>query len=349
MKRNTGYDIIRIFAIFMVVAIHSNVAPLVFSKGTPMWYFVMLMQTICLVAVPLFFMLSGALLLSDEKELSISELYKKRLSKQVIPFIMWSLVYVVVRVVMGKIPLSISAFTSLLYEPAYYQFWFMYSLLAIYLLLPVLHTLIKHCDKKKEEYILILWVIFSIIIPLASKYVPDFKISDHSNIVLCEGYIGYFILGHYLNKYKTDISAGKSALLWFLGAGTTGICAVIEFVYSQKTGAAYNGFVYQAYVVPGTAIASIGAFLFFQNRKYMLKDKTKSFIAKASMLSVGVYYVHMLVLTAFEYMGFKGESNIIILGAKIILTYMVSFLGSFIISKIPFINTAFLGIKAGRK
>lgn len=344
-ERSTGYDIIRTIAIFMVVAIHSHVAPLAVNQGTPMWYFVMLMQTLCLVAVPVFFMVSGALLLSGGKTVSVEELYKKRIPKQAIPFIVWSLVYVVVRIVMGKISLSVEAFTSLLYEPAYYQFWFMYSLLAIYLLLPLLQTLVKHCDKKKTEYILILWAVFSIIVPLVSRYVPGFKISSHVGLVLCEGYIGYFILGYYLSKYKKDISPSKGFLLWAFGAVLTGVCAFIEFVYSEKTGSAYQGFVYQAYMVPGTAIASTGAFLFFQNKKYKLNDKSRAFIIKLSELSIGVYYIHMLVLTVIEYAGFKGESNLFVLGAKIVATYVISLIGAFVISLIPGVRKILLGAK----
>lgn len=344
-ERFIGYDIIRTIAIFMVVAIHSHVAPLAVNQGMPMWYFVMLMQTLCLVAVPVFFMVSGALLLSGGKTVSVGQLYKKRISKQAIPFIVWSLVYVVVRIVMGKIPLSIEAFTSLLYEPAYYQFWFMYSLLAIYLLLPLLQTLVMHCDKKKTEYILILWAVFSIVVPLISKYIPGFKISEHVGLVLCEGYIGYFILGHYLSKYKKEISQRKAIMLWTFGAVLTGFCAVVEYIYSEKTGADYTGFVYQAYMMPGTAVASTGAFLFFQNKKYSLKDKSKAIVFKLSELSIGIYYIHMLVLTVIEYAGFKGESNIFILGSKIIATYIISLAGAYIISLVPGVRKILLGAK----
>lgn len=342
-KRNTGYDVIRIIAIFMVVAIHSHVAPLSVNQGTPMWYFVMLMQTLCVIAVPLFFMVSGALLLLAEKTITVETLYKSRIPKQAIPFIVWSIVYVLVRVVMGKIPFSAEAFTSLLYEPAYYQFWFMYTLLAIYLLLPVLHTLVKNCDKKKIEYILLLWAVFSIFIPLASRYIHGFKISDHVGLVLCEGYIGYFILGYYLSKYKRDVKPCKASLLWVAGVVVTAICAVAEYAYSRET--AYSGFFYQAYVVPGAAVASVGAFLFFQNKKYKLKEKSVKIITTLSSLSIGVYYIHMLVLTVIEYAGFKGENNIIILGVKIIATYLVSLLGAYIISLIPGVRKILLGAK----
>ncbi len=345
VKRNIGFDIIRIIAIFMVVAIHSHVAPLAVNQGSVMWFVVILMQTVCLVSVPLFFMVSGALLLSGEKELSVSELYKSRLPKQAIPFLVWSIIYVVARIVMGKIPLSISAFTSLLYEPAYYQFWFMYTLLAIYLLLPIIQTLIKNCDKKKIEYILILWFVFSIAIPLLSKYVPGFKISEHVGLVLCEGYIGYFLLGHYLKKYKSDVKPKTGALMWLCGAVSTLAFAIIEFITSGKTDSTYVGFVYQAYLTPFVALSSCGAFLFFTNKQFNLKGKLCGAAEVVSSLSIGVYYIHMLVLTVLEKVGIVGDSNILILVAKIVATYIISLIGAFVISKIPFVRKILLGVK----
>ncbi len=345
LKRNTGFDIIRIIAIFMVVAIHSHVAPLAVNKGSAMWYVVMSLQVICLVAVPLFFMVSGALLLSDEKETDISTLYKKRLPKQAIPFIVWSVFYVIARIVMGKISFSISAFTSLLYEPAYYQFWFMYTLLAIYLLLPILQTLIKNCDKKKTEYILILWAIFSVLLPVISRFVKGFDISDHVDLILCEGYIGYFIFGYYLNKYKTNIKNATAVLIWLIGALSTVVCAVIEYRVTHKLNLTYEGFVYQAYMVPGTVVSATGAFLFLSNKKYNFSEKVNGIITKVAVLSVGVYYIHMLVLTVIEKIGFTGENNILILGVKIIATYLVSLIGAFIISKIPVVRKILLGVK----
>ncbi len=343
-ERHIGYDIIRTVAIFMVVAIHSNIAPLAANKGEPVWYCVLFLQTLCIIAVPLFFMVSGALLLTPEKEISIKELYKSRIPKQAIPFVVWSLVYVSARIVMGKIPFTVGAFTSLIYEPAYYQFWFMYTLFAIYLLLPVLQTLVKHCDKEKTEYILILWAVFSIIIPFASKYIPDFKISEHVGLVLCEGYIGYFILGYYLSRFKRNAKCSKAAFLWGLGAIITLIGAVVEYIYSSKTGNTYTGFAYQAYLLPGAVLSSTGAFLFFQNKEYKLKERSKKLITKLSALSIGVYYIHMLALTSFEYV-ITGVADIVELIVKIVSVYAVSLIGAYILSLIPGVRKILLGAK----
>ena len=99
------------------------------------------------------------------------------------------------------------------------------------------------------------------------------------------------------------------------------------------------------YMVPGAALASTGAFLFFQNKKYKLKGKKINIIKKISSLSIGVYYIHMLVLAVVEHVGIKGESSILILGAKIVATYIISLFCAFTISKIPVVRKFLLGAK----
>ena len=344
-QRNIGYDIIRIVAMFMVVGIHSNLETFLVLFGKPQWYVVMAIQVTYLVSVPLFFMISGALHLGSEKPMSIKDVYKNRIGKQAIPFIVWSLVYVVARIAMGKIPFSISAFTDILHTPAYYQFWFMYTLMAIYIILPLLQSLLHNCDKRKMEYLLVLWFIFSSVIPLATKYIPGFAISEHADLVVCGGYLGYFILGHYFNKYKQDVKVSTGALLWIAGVVVTIACSVAEFLYSQKQGIRFEGYFYQTYLLPATVMASCGAFIVFQNKKWCFKEKTVSKIAKLSVLSLGVYYIHMLVLTVIEAANILDASKISMLIVKVILTWAISLIGAYIISLIPVVRRLLLGVK----
>ncbi len=137
--RNTGYDIIRIVAMLMVVMIHGFVPYLSATDVHGTGYIaVVFLSSRCLVGAPLFFMHSGALLLDTPERTTLSALFKKRIPKQAIPFVIWSLIYVIARIAAGTLALSPMSFLSLLWEPAYYQFWFTYVLLGFYLLLPLL-------------------------------------------------------------------------------------------------------------------------------------------------------------------------------------------------------------------
>lgn len=340
--RNNGYDLIRIISIFLVTVIHANVEYLGKNQGSVGWYFVMLFTSVCLIAVPLFFMISGALLLNSDKIISFKDLFFKRILKQAVPFLIWSFIYIIVRIITGKLDFSLATFTNLLSQPAYYQFWFMYTLLAIYLLLPILQAIVIKLEKKQIEYILILWLVFSVVFPVLQRYVPALTISEHTDLILCEGYIGYFFLGYYLKKYQEDISSIKSLIFLLIGVIGTGVLSVIEWQCAKTNN--YQGYFYQAYLTPFVALAAMGAFLLFSKIRIEKNQKLSDFLKTGGELSLGIYYLHMLVLTGLEYIGLLGDSNIFLLGMKVILIYLISGLVAFIISKIPYIRFILMGI-----
>lgn len=343
-RHNVGYDIIRTFAIFMVVAIHSNVAYLNNQRGSVGWLVIMQLTAVCVVAVPLFFMISGALLLDCDKPVPVYVLLRKRLPKQAIPFLIWSIIYTVVRILTGKIPFSLASFTNLFHEPAYYQFWFMYTLLAIYLILPALQAVVCTLSRRQFEYILLIWFVFSVVLTTLQRYISDFAISDHVDLILCEGYVGYFLLGCYLKKYHQIVSGRKALAVAFVGFFATGTAAFVEWKYSVLCGAPYEAYVYGAYLLPGVVITSSGLFLFFQNTKWKNYALCR-FFGWGSKLSLGVYYVHMLVLTAVEIVGFQGDNSALITVAKTLVIYVFSVLASIVISQIPHIKTLLMGLK----
>ena len=333
-KRIIGYDYLRVIAIFMVVVIHGNVAFI--ANNAPLRLIAMELCALCLISVPCFLMISGALLLESESELPFKAL-RRRLTKQGLPFIVWSLIYVVVRIMLKKIPASIQAFTSLLYEPAYYQFWFMYTLLAIYLLLPVLSPLVHHISKQVYRYALGVWLLFSVLQPMLGHFFSPFRLSAHMDLVICEGYLGYFLLGYYLKKYGSEITAKKAIWLFLCGCGITSMLLWGEYGLS---GADFQGYFYRSYLTPGVVLASIGAFAYFQNRTYR-----HSFVmVYLSNISIGVFYVHMLVMAMLEYAGFSGADNLLICEIKNIAVYGVSALIAFGISKIPILRKILLGM-----
>lgn len=342
--RIVGYDLIRFISIFMVVIIHSNVCYLAQSRGTGSWVVVMAITSCCLVSVPLFFMISGALLL-DRPSNDPFQGSVKRFLKQFIPFIIWSSAYVFARILMGKIPLSMYSFLALLKTPAYYQFWFMYSLLAIYMLLPVLQILVQKLNKKQIQYILVIWIIFSVIQPTLAHSFDVFKISEHIDLILCEGYVGYFILGFYLKKYYKNNSAKTSAMIASLGFIFIVSGAIIEYGISKEN---YVGYYYQNYLTPGVVFCVVGLFLFFQRMVCNENRMITKLITALSSLSIGVYYIHMLYVTMLEKIGFSGETSVAVLVLKILAVFIMSLCSSWVISKIPYLRGILLGITEGK-
>ena len=83
------YDALRAFAIIFVILIHTSKW---FAKSEPVhslfWTFSSSLASLGNVGVPIFFMISGALLLNRKYD-DLGGFYKKRLSRLFIPFFFW--------------------------------------------------------------------------------------------------------------------------------------------------------------------------------------------------------------------------------------------------------------------
>lgn len=90
-KRLVQLDILRCMATYLVVLLHV-ISPYLNSSahyGQSLWTVCNLLSFLCQAGVPLFFMLSGCLLLEDEGTLNCTEFYKKRLRRLLTPFLCW--------------------------------------------------------------------------------------------------------------------------------------------------------------------------------------------------------------------------------------------------------------------
>ena len=74
------------------------------------------------------------------------------------------------------------------------------------------------------------------------------------------------------------------------------------------------------------------------------KETPNRLLRTGAECSLGVYYVHMLVLTAIEHLGLIGDDHIGLLAIKIVLIYGISFVLAFVISKVPYVKKVLLGL-----
>lgn len=95
MRQRAAYlDFLRCFAIFSVLLLHTLV-PVVTNTGVcgaPSWKLCVALDALTRVGVPLFFMLSGYLMLSREGTRQIGPFYRKNLPKLGIPLVVWNLI-----------------------------------------------------------------------------------------------------------------------------------------------------------------------------------------------------------------------------------------------------------------
>lgn len=221
MKRAVYLDIARVIACFMVVGVHvSAMCWEDISVNTLKWQTLNAYDCFCMLGVPVFFMLSGALFLHEDSNVSLKNLYIKKILHLVVVYHVWLFFYNTLPFFNKTLELNYynveERVKVLLMGQGIYHLWFLPQLIMLYCLSPIL----KVAFAKKEicEYFLILFLILGAIMPTVLKFQFPYKIFVESYYFRAEhnmtvGYIGYFVLGHYIHSFVSDKWEKKNGIL----------------------------------------------------------------------------------------------------------------------------------------
>jgi surface polysaccharide O-acyltransferase-like enzyme len=287
-------DLIRVVAIFLVVMIHvsGQVTNRWGEIPVDQWLIGNIYGGIARVAVPLFFMISGFLLLPRTE--SLHAFYTKRMTRILIPFVVWSLIY------LGwycgnHAGTCTSSFVwdLLLVQGTYYHLWFLYSIISIYLILPVLRLLIRpDTDKGILWYMVILWLIFQPILGIAHKF---WNFSIKLSPPLAIGFVCYFILGYLLGEMRLSRTRIMfSAVVWGI---STWVTIAGTYLLIRASGQ-FDGFFYD-FVSLNVILASGTAFLLLRwisERELVKSSNSHTFKRALATSAFGIYLVHILVI-----------------------------------------------------
>jgi len=253
-------DLIRTVAIVGVILLHS--ANDLTSQQMNWfeiirWNTVTVYQSIGRLGVPLFLLLTGALLLQPSKLTEpIGVFFRKRLDRIGLPFIFWGAIYFAWDfLVVNKInnqPITTTSIIQGILTGPYYQFWYLYLLLGLYLITPILRVVMANASRDLIKYILILWFLGAAIVPTIALVTP---LHLDTNVLTITGYVGYFILGAYL--LTVQISRSKLALYTAVGITLT---AIGTYVIAATVGGTEMYF-FQGYLSPTLILAACSLFL----------------------------------------------------------------------------------------
>jgi surface polysaccharide O-acyltransferase-like enzyme len=221
------------------------------------WNTVTVYQSIGRLGVPLFLLLTGALLLQPSKLTEpIGVFFKKRLARIGLPFIFWGAIYfvwdfLVVYKINGQ-PITTNSIIQGVLTGPYYQFWYLYLLLGLYLITPILRVVMAHASRELVKYILVLWFLGAAIVPTIALVTP---LHLDTNVLTITGYVGYFILGAFL--LTVQISRSRLAVYTAVGIALT---AVGTYVIAATVGGTEMYF-FQGYLSPTLIFAACSLFL----------------------------------------------------------------------------------------
>lgn len=147
-------DLLRLIAIYLVIFNHTGSRGfMLFAERmeSPFYAVYMLCSVGCKVAVPLFFMISGALLLPKQE--SLRTLFSRRVFRMLFVLLVVSVPYYIW--LHSSEGLNPMAFLSYIYgNSASTSLWYLYSYIALLLMMPFLRNMVK--GMKREDFIYLL-------------------------------------------------------------------------------------------------------------------------------------------------------------------------------------------------
>lgn len=293
---------LRVFAVLAVIFVHTA-SPLVTKFGllpNKFWNYANFYDAVSRFCVPVFVMISGALMLGKEYE--IIAFFKKRFVRILFPFLFWSICYVLYSVFIKTDDFKKLHFFGVIkklirsvYFGSAYHLWYVYMLFGLILIIPILNTWINKAKKNEIHYFLLLWFIMLLFNNFGfENYKPAIDLSYFS------GYVGYLVLGYYLSVIEIkNIKKWRiiAILVFILGSLITFFGTYRLSVSKGKIDTSlYDFFSFNV------LLASIGIFLFFRLSDF-LNSKSNVVFVQINHLSYGIYLIHVLALSILDGFG----------------------------------------------
>ena len=357
-------DFLKVIAIFLMVANHcvDNVTPA--ERALP-WYNLWgsVYNSFTRPAIPLFMMVTGILLLPTKMDMG--SFYKKRISRVLIPFLVWSVLYNLFPWFTGllncnpetihvffkwadtsqafgdalrnilMIPFNFSAFAV--------QMWYIYLLIGIYLYIPVFSAWVEKSDKRSQRIFLAIWAV-SLFVPYLRNYLTENLFGECSwnefgLFYYFAGFSGYMLLGYHLVKYPLQMSKVSK---YALAAITFAIGYAITLI-GFKNATAVEGQseamveLFFTFCSPNVALMTFAIFLIAKDLRFENK-RVNRFISQFSICTFGIWMCHYLFVGPV-FLLFKScempvllkvfLENILVLLASFALVYLVRSTGTF--------------------
>ncbi len=327
-KREIWIDWMRVAACFMVILVHSTEpfylggdGSLILNQADAFWS--SFFDSFVRACVPLFVVASSYL--QFPLHYSAGEFFRRRTVRVLIPFVVWLLVYAFV---WGE-PASNLKSLLLNFNYSAGHLWFVYMLIGVYLIMPLLSPWAEKVGKKELQVYLGIWL-FTTFIPLIRDWVSSDPLAvaygptgiprqalyplwgeaswnGYGLFYYMSGFIGYLLLGLYFRKFVGELSWSKTlgiAIPAWLGGFAITFGGFLRRVYETSGGnfpaeGIINDAVYWETTwcndTIGVALMTVAWILLF--RKIRNEGGFyKKVLLPVSKASYGVYLSHILVL-----------------------------------------------------
>ena len=330
-------------------------------------HIVALLEIFTRFSVPIFFFISAFGLfynLDLSQPFVYKDFLKRRYKAVVVPYVVWSLFYIVHYCILWQDPGPLNPITilyDLFFGLANYQLYFMVLLIWFYLMMPMWVWAVKRLDNVKLVWLLVaqiainyllcfIWNPYTIENPILNRFAIY-----HLNYWVIH-YVFIFLLGGYLavhmNGFMEFMAKYRSGIVVFFWLTVAAHLGYYYYLLSVRGYTPLEGVATAHQLAPTGIIYTLGASLFFFTifTLWQLPDFLRPVLALLGKHSYFMYLAHPLALTYFGFLfdglGLRLTVPMTVLfyclavGATLLLAMLMRRLGEVI----PVINKATIGV-----
>ena len=249
-------------------------------------------------AVPIFVLVSGALLLDDSREITYGRLFRRYILRIAVVLVCTLFIYELVDAIIYKDTIDMHFFLkglkNLFFGTGWKPLWYLYMLLAIYLMLPIYRLAAKSMSAKDSRYLIIVLFIFQSVFSCVEKFT-----SRKSGFYICvyTVYTLYFFAGHAIYKGHIRFKTIPAAILLIISSVANVILTIMSFKLGLKgVYGAMNNYASSIVVVQSLCLFS----LLLKHRSEKTGILGRALLA-VDKVTLGIYLVHLIILRVVIY------------------------------------------------
>lgn len=336
-KRIEYISLASVLSSLAVIYLHANSCFWTFSTAR-YWFTANIIESVFYFAVPVFFMISGAMLIDFHKKYDLKTYFSKRINKTVIPYLIWSFIGLILLTFyfetinfsdINLIYILNGLFTGKLVS----IYGFFIPLFCTYLSIPLFALIPEERRKDIFIYICAVSLILNFLIPFIIS-VFDLDINFKLSIAVGSGYLFYTLAGYLIHKYELK---QKYRLIIYVLA-IIGLLMHIIGTYESSMLAGEIVKTFKGYTKLPCLLYSVGIFVFIKYDliKIMKINVIKRFVNFADYYTFGIYLVHIYILYFLIKIFSINNTSIIFRLFSPIVIYLICIAVIYIIRKIPF-------------
>ena len=314
-------DVTRAIAILFVVFTHVHE-----QVGVDSYIIQAIFYDIDRLGVPLFFMLSGALVLPKIVNINMWVFYRKRIPQFIFLLFFYSFLTTFIQKAFSNIPIWQSLKESFVFTNGIYpantggahHLWFMYTIIELYLIAPFLGKLLERLSNREILFFLVISIFLT---QFKDSLIGGFRIEvdfiQRLGSDFLGGYLNFFVIGYLLIYRRINLSLLSSLALFLFPI----LFSLLRELHKSEFIGVFHWYSSSLSIL----LSSVGLLSLI---RIAFENTQKSiFIEGISLYSFGIYLSHYIFIYIFKEII---DFSIFSFWERLIVLYIPSFVSAYI-------------------